>query len=184
MNIQNLTTALTKLSQREKIILYGTVVFVSLAMLDRVVIAPSFSKIKSRDEEIRERQLIIKKDLAIVALKENIEQEAKKYEEYFSKTVSLDEARTSVLKEIENLASQSKVYLVYIRPGETVIEGPFKHLLFNVSCEGRMLEMINFLHSIESSAKLLTVEKYVISPKEEKSSAAQCRMTVSKIIMP
>ena len=47
-----------------------------------------------------------------------------------------------------------------------------------------MPEVVKFLYSVENSGKLMTIEKYVISPKEQGSSIAQCRLTVSKVIIP
>jgi len=174
----------SKLSKRERLIFYSACFFIFLFLLDRLVVGPSFSKMKSQEEEIEEKKTIIKKDLYILSIKDRILEESKKYEPFFSKTKNLDAEVTSILKEIENLANKSSVYLVYIRPGEVVEEGPFKNILINLSCEAEMTQIINFLYSIENSSKLLTVERYVISPKTEASSLAQCRMTVSKIVIP
>ena len=184
INLKSLQTFIARLSKKEKILFYGAAIFIFLVLLDKAVITPSVSKMKSQDDEIREKKLIIKKDIRILALKNRIEEEHKKYEGYFSKIGSLEEERTSMLKEIENLASENAVYLVYVRPGEMRTEGPFKNLLVNLNCEGEMPQVVSFLYSIENSTKLLTIEKYVISPKAEGSSIAQCRITVSKILMP
>jgi len=184
IDIRVVQAFLARLSKKEKALFYGAVVFVSLVLLDKVVVVPSVSKMRSQEEEIREKKLIIKNDLRILAIKDRIEEERKKYESYFSKAGSLEEERTALLKEIENLANENAVYVIYVRPGEMVTEGPFRNLLVNLNCEGEMPQIVSFLHSIESSTKLLTIDKYLISPKSEGSSVAQCRITVSKILLP
>ncbi|RKY28258.1 MAG: hypothetical protein DRP61_02140 [Candidatus Omnitrophota bacterium] len=174
----------SKLSKRERLIFYLTIFFVFLFLVDKLVIEPLLSKMKTQEEEIKEKRMLIKKDLHILSIKDRILEESKKYEKFFSKTKSLDEEVTLILKEIESLANKSSVYLIFIRPGEVREEGSFKELLINLNCEGEMSQIVDFLYSIENSPKLLTIERYVISPKSEGSSLAQCRMIISKIVIP
>ena len=184
INIKQLQTFLGRLSGREKFFFYGAAIFIFLVVLDKAFIGPSFSKIKSQDEEIKEKKLIIKKDLRILALKDTIGKERQKYENYFTKSGSLEEEKTSILKEIENIANDNGVYLIYVRPGEIITEGPFKNFIINLSCEAEMPQVASFLYFIESSSKLLTIDRYVVIPKAEGSSIAQCRITISKILLP
>ena len=183
-NLANLQALFTRMSKREKMIFYGAALFIFLAIFDRTVIAPSLLRMQEQEKEIKEKTFIIKKDLYIVALKDNIKEESKKYESYFSKTGSIEDEKGAILKEVENLANDAKVYLVYIRPQDVISEGPFKKIVINVSCEATMPDVVKFLHSIEDSSKLLTIDKYTIIPKEEGSSIAQCRMTISKVVIP
>ena len=183
-NPQNLQAFFMRMSKREKIIFYSATLFIFLAVFDRTVVGPSLSRMQEQEKEIKEKTFIIKKDLHIVALKDSIQEESKKYEGYFSKTGSIEDEKSAILKEVENLASEAKVYLVYIRPQDVVSEGPFKKIIINVSCEATMPDTVKFLHSIESSTRLLTIESYIITPKEEGSSIAQCRVTISKVVIP
>ena len=183
-NLQNLQGIYMRMSKRERIIFYGATIFIFLAVFDRAVIGPSLSRMQEQEKEIAQKKFIIKKDLHIVVLKDSIEEESQKYETYFSKTGSIEDEGRAILKEIETLASEAKVYLVYIRPQEPVTEGPFKRILVDLSCESKMPDVVKFLYSIESSPRLLTIEKYRVVPKEEGSSIAQCRLTVSKVVIP
>ncbi|MBN2119668.1 MAG: hypothetical protein JW734_01255 [Candidatus Omnitrophica bacterium] len=184
LNLQNLQSFFSRLSKREKMVLYGASFFIFLAFLDRAIIAPSLSKMETQENEIREKKLVIRKDLRIITLKDSIEEESKKYQTYFQQTGSIEEERTAVLKEVENLASESGVYLAYIRPQDIISEGPFKKIVINLNCEAEMPRIVGFLYAIESSTRLLTIDSYVISPKTEESSIAQCRIVVSKIVIP
>ena len=72
------------LSKREKMIFYGAVAFIFLAIFDRAVIGPSLVKMQDQEKEIAQKKFIIKKDLRIVMLKDSIEEESAKYKSYFS----------------------------------------------------------------------------------------------------
>ena len=173
-----------RLSRQEKIYFYGAVIVVSLLIVDRAFIAPSLSKAQAQSKEIEEKTLIIKKDLRILALQDTIQEQRQKYESYFARISSLEEERTLILKEIENLANENEVYLIYVRPGEIVTDGPFQNLTVQLNCEGGMPQIVSFLYALESSSKLMTITKYVLSPKSESSSIAQCRISISKILVP
>lgn len=184
ISLQSFQTFYSRLSKREKLVLYAALIALSVVLLDKAIIFPSFSKMKAKDREIQDKKKIIRKDFHILALKEDIERETKKYEGYFSKASSSEEEVTSTLKEIENLASKAKVSVTSIRPGEVMSEKFFDIYLVNVNCEGSMSQIIAFFHSIETSGALLTIERYIISPKSEGSGLAQCRITVSKAVTP
>ena len=180
INLQSLQNTFTRFSKKEKIVFYVAVVFVSLALFDRLLIGPSQSRMKAQNEETLAKMMLIKADKRYLAAKDKVEFERKKCESYLSKSTSTEEEVTSTLKEIENLGNQAGIYIDYIRPGDVSAKGFFTKYLINLSCEGEMPQMVGFLYSIENSEKLLTIEKYVITPKTEGSSIARCRITVSK----
>ncbi|UCC94425.1 MAG: type 4a pilus biogenesis protein PilO [Candidatus Omnitrophota bacterium] len=184
INIKSLQDLFVRLSKREKIVFYGAIISVFFALLFRLIIFPFLSKRESQNEEIKNKKIVIQKDLRLLALKDIIVKESQKYKELFSQKFSPEEQMTSTLKEIENLANEAGIYIVYIRPGETKTEKFFQYYLVNLSCEGEMSQIVGFFHSIEVSNTLLTIERYTIAPKSEGSRIAQCRMTISKMVLP
>lgn len=175
---------LAHLSKREKIIFYAAISFVSLTLLDRLIISPIYSKIKSLNEEIRERESSIKKNLHILAQKDRISFEIAKYTSFLNNAKSEEEEITSALKEIEGLANKAGVYLVDMKPVGLKPAGASKEYLINLNCEAQMEQLIDFMYNIENSNKLLTIEKYQISPKSKESSVVRCSMSIAKIVMP
>ncbi|MCM8757859.1 MAG: type 4a pilus biogenesis protein PilO [Candidatus Omnitrophica bacterium] len=89
---------------------------------------------------------------------------------------------TSILKELERLANKSGVYIVDIKPAGLRQEGNFKKYVINLSCEVQMEQLVEFMYNIESSHKLLTIERYQISPKSKETSIASCTMTITKLV--
>lgn len=180
LNMQTFYKFLSRMPKREKLIFYGAILFVSLALLDRLIIYPISSKMTSLDKEIQQKESDIKKDTHILALKDRILKESAKYASFFSGSESKEEEIASLLKEVENLANKTSVYLIDIKPGSSrVAEGPNRYFV-KLNCEAQMEQIANFMHKIESSNKLLTIEKYRISPRSKESSIVACRMSVSK----
>ena len=182
--LQKLFSILAHLSKREKFIFYSALIFVSLAFLDRMVINVALNKIKSLDKEIGVRESEIKNYLKILAQKNRIEIQRANYSSYLGAEKSENEEVTVFLKEIENLANKAEIYLIDMKPAGIKDLGNSKKFLINLNCEGKMEQIAVFMHSIETSNKILTIDKYQLSPKSKDSSLAKCSMVISKLVIP
>lgn len=105
-----------RLPKKQRNILYLALVFLSLVLLERLVINPIYSKVKSLDKEIKEKESAIKDGLRVLSQKDRIMSETAKYATFMSKSESEEEEITSILKEIEKLANKSSIYLIDMKP--------------------------------------------------------------------
>jgi Tfp pilus assembly protein PilO len=153
-------------------------------LLDRLAIYPIFSKIDELNKEIQKKEADIKKNLRILSHKDNILEERQKYANFLSDSKSEEEEMTSILKSIEELASESFINLVDMKPMGLKTSDSSKRYVINLNCEARMGEIVEFMYAIENSTKLLSIEKYKISPKSKESTMASCSITIFKIVMP
>ncbi len=183
-DLGQLSSLVENLSKRERVIFYLSIVFISLALLDRLLISPALTKISSLDKKIEEEKLIIQKDLRLLSLKDKIKKEVSYYSGYLKKEGSPDEEMNSLLKLIEDFARRSSVSLLNIRPSGIRNEKGVVKYYVDLNCEGDMPRIVSFLYNIESAKEILTVEKLNISPKEENSSVALCRITIAKLALP
>ena len=174
----------TRLSKREQFVLYLAIFFIALTLLDRAIISPVFSKVKSLDTEIKEKEVAIRRNSHILTQKDRVSSEIAKYGSFLSAAKSEDEEISSFLKEIENLANKSSVYLVDMKPAGIKDLGSSKKYLLNLNCEAQMEQITDFIYNIENSNKLVTIDKYQISPKSKESSVAKCSMSISRIVIP
>ncbi|MFH1478834.1 MAG: hypothetical protein ABIG92_03555 [Candidatus Omnitrophota bacterium] len=174
---------LSKLSKREKSILYTTALVLSILLIDRLVIDPIYSKIKELNKEIEEKRTGIKKSLHVLAHKDRIMRESAKYKDFFKKSESIEEETTLILKEIEILANRSSVYIVDMKPSGLNDVGSSKRYFIRLNCEAQMSQLVDFMYNIENSEKLLSIEKYQVNPKSRESSIAVCNMSIYKILM-
>lgn len=181
--IQVFRKFLSRLSKREKLIFYGALFFISLTLLDRFVLYPIFSRIEELDKEIRAKESGIKKSLHILAHKDRIVAERKKYRSFATDLKGKEEEMTSLLKEVEKLANDSSVYLVDLKPAGLKKAGASEKYFISLNCEAQMEQLARFIYDLEDSNKLFSVERYRINPKSKDSSVARCSMYISKIVM-
>jgi cell division protein FtsL len=182
--LQLLLKTLSGLSKREKVVFYVTCLFLFLVVLDKLVIYPVYSKVISLNKEIKDKETGITQDLRILSQEQRIILETKKYASYLSNPESDEEAITSFLKEIENLANKSSLYIVDMKPAGVKSEkGNTRKFQLSLNCEGQMEQLIEFMFSVENFDSLLNIERYQINPKTKDSSTVQCTITISKIII-
>ena len=90
---------------------------------------------------------------------------------------------TAFLKEVENIAKKSSVYLVDIKPAGKNVDGVSTRYFVKLNFEAQMEQVFNFFHSITNSKQLLKIEGYQINPKTEGTSVVRCSASVSKAII-
>ncbi len=182
-NLQFLQVFVGKLSKKDRLIFYLTVFMVSLLILDRAIVSPVFSKIKSLNNQVRDKQAEIKKNLRLLAQKDRIITGSVKYSSFLGDArLSDDQQVTLVLKELESLASKSSVYLVDMKPAGVKTSGSSKIIMINLNCEAQMEQLVNFMYNLENSNSLISIEKYQLVPKTRESSVAKCSISVYKIV--
>jgi len=177
-----LLTILSRLSKREKLILYAAAALISLAFLDRLLLRPILLKMKEIDKKIEQQKTTIKKNLRILTQKERILNEGNKYASYSIEAPSSEE-EVSLLKNIESLASESLIHLVAIKPIGSGEEEASKKYGVSLDCEAQMERIADFMYRVESSSDLLKVEKFNISQKAKESDIVKCSISVSKIVI-
>nr|MBP7217054.1 hypothetical protein [Candidatus Omnitrophota bacterium] len=93
-----------------------------------------------------------------------------------------EEVLTVFLKEIEELANRSSLYVVDMKPqGVKEEKDGTRRYFITLNCEGQMEQIMDFMYNVENSKSLFTIEKYQVGPKSRESSIAQSSLTISKI---
>ena len=182
--MQKLLSILSRISKREKIILYAAISIISLSILDWLIINPVLNKLETLNKGIEEKEAGIKRNLRVVAYKDKIIAESAKYEAFLDNYETEEEEVTSILKEVERLANKGSLYLINMAPRRGAGKmGESIEYSITLTCEATMEEIIKFMHDIENSRRLLTIKRYELGPKSRDSNKAQCSMTVSKMVM-
>jgi len=179
--IQSIVAFISRLSKRERTIAYVVIIFISVAAMDRLIISPVFSKMKSLEGAIADKEANIKKSVRIVSQKDRIAVESAKYSSFLTSALSEEEEMVSLLKELEKIANASSVYLLDMKPVNAQNVGSFKKYAVTLNCEAQMEQLIDFMYNIENSKKMLMIEKFQIGPKAKKSSIARCGLTVYRV---
>jgi len=173
-----------RLSKRERMILGGSMIFISLAAVDRLILGPIILKTKSLHQEIQGQKDTIRKSLHILAQKDRITKEITHYNSYVTSVRSEEEEAVFLLQDLEEMANKSSVYVIDIKTAGLKTADIFKKFLVRLNIEAQMEQLMDFFYSIENSKKLLKIEKYDLKPKTEGSSILRCSMTISKAVLP
>ena len=184
MQIKAIMAFISRLSKRERIIFYATVIAVALVLSDRLILAPILSKIEELNATIRSEEEAIEQSLVIITQEGRIEKESEQYASYLSKPEVEEKIITAFLKEVENLAKQSSVYLIDIKPAGQDADGTSTRYFAKVNFEAQMEQVVNFFHSITNAEELLKIESFEISPKTAGGSVVTCSSSISKAIIP
>lgn len=184
IKLASLQTFLSRLSKKEKMLFYCAICLVFLVILDRLVISPIVSKMRLLDKEIIDKQAGLKKDLRVLASGQRTVNLKNKYASFLVTPKSEDEEMIAFLKDTEKLAQKNSISLIDLKPAGVSKEGDSQKFLVNLNCESSMEALVNFIYSIENSDKLMSVDKYQISPKSKEASTVQSSIVISKIVLP
>jgi Tfp pilus assembly protein PilO len=181
--IKKLLAIYQKLSKRERLILYASSVALLILFVDRLVLGPAVGKMAALETKIRDEEAAVRMSLHVLVQKARIQTESKEFMSYSVEAKDPEQEMTGLLKEIESMADSASVSLIYVKPANTSEASGTRKYLASLECESQMEQVAAFFHSIESSPKLLRIEKFDIQPKSKESSIARCSMTISKTVL-
>lgn len=162
--------------------MYFAIISLGLSIFFRLMLWPAMSRLRSINEQIENKKAGIKRCLQVLAYKERIIADRKKYASFLKKIEDPEEDAMTLMKEIERIANKSGLYVSDMKPAGVKNEkNGAKRILVNLACEATMEQLIEFIYGMETSSQLITIERYQISPKTKGSSIAQCLLVVAKI---
>jgi len=139
------------LSRREKIILYLTVIIILVGIGFNFTIEPVLTKNSSLDKEIDITKSKLKKYLQLLSQKEYIQNKYNKFSESLLRPDLSKDTSVKMLSEIENLAKESKVQILDIRPGNPKNADLYKESLIELRADADMESYLKFIYNIENS---------------------------------
>ncbi|HAJ57363.1 MAG TPA: hypothetical protein DCL35_06300 [Candidatus Omnitrophica bacterium] len=178
-----ITRYFAKLNKREKMVLSGTVFFISLAIIDRLVLGPLFAKMELLDDRIQTEAELIRKNSRIVAEKDRVKAISGQLSVYSRRIGTQEEETAYLLGEVEKLARKSSLYIVDMKPLGVQEDSVSRRYSVDLNCEAQMEQLVRFMHEIENASVLFFVETFNISPKSQDSSVAKCNMRISSVIL-
>jgi len=178
-----IATWIGRLSGREKMLVYGAAAAVILTLSDQVVIRPIVATFQSLDQQVKDLQGQISRTIQVLSQKDRIAAEIVRYSKYNVPVTSEEEEMLSLLEHIEALASKTTVNLLYVKPAGVKSEGRTKKFYLSLECEGLQPHVVSFFYEVESSMKLLRIEKYAVQPTARGSSAVRGAATISRSLV-
>ncbi|MBN3038732.1 MAG: type 4a pilus biogenesis protein PilO [Candidatus Omnitrophica bacterium] len=174
---------ISKLSKREKYILYISVTIIGLVLFDKAVLSPVTNKITKLNEEIDLQEKKLQRYLYILTQEDAITEEHKKYTQNVKQSSSDEEEKSKLLSVIEELARKSSVLLKNMKPGTTEREGPYNKYTVDIETESKIAYLADFMYQLEKSPRLLRVKEFNLAPVKSKSSTIKSRMTITQLLV-
>ena len=174
---------LSRLSKRERYILYITVVVIVSILFDKVVLSPITERLNKLNGEIFIQEKKLEKSLRILAQEELITSEYKEYTQFIRQSRSDKEEIAELLSEIEKIASKTPISLADIKPGKIEKVGHYRKYTVKIETESEMDHLANFIYQLELSPRLLRVKDFYLTPKKKGSPVLKVRMTITETLI-
>jgi len=167
-------------TKREKTLALAVVAALAGVVLLRGVVMPLVSRwrlLADRESALEARCLRARTQLL---LKKKTDREREAYAREISRQGSDQEEQSFLLQEIERLSRDMPVRIRGMRPLPPQEMGFYKRYAVSLEMEGGVEHVLRFLHLIESSPKLLKVERVQLRADSKSRGALLAGMLVSR----
>lgn len=172
------------LSATEKKILSVAMVFVLLALFDRLLIGPSLARLSDIDDKIVKEESVVKQNLRYLTHRDRILKEAAVFKDYYAKDARAEEEIIGeFLKKIELMATQSQVELSKIAPAGQDYQKDYVKYLVTLDCAGKLEDITYFMYAVNNSSDLLKIEKMNLLNNTRDVGKVQASLTISRMII-
>jgi len=178
-----LNQLLSRLSKRQRTLLYVTVGIVALALVERFVGAPLGGRLYELDQEIELKENQLQRNLKTLAGRQAVLDAYAPYAAYVSTTGSEEETIGGLLKEIEELARKSGLALLNVRPKPATTIDAGKRYPVEVELETDMGPLIRFIHGLHGSKYPLRVNQLRLDTKGGRSSQVKVYLLINKSVL-
>lgn len=160
---------LAKLSTRERRALYIAVGLVTLVLLDRFIIKPTWAHREAILNEAKQISDELKVDYAYYLNREKeINADYQRYEKYIIPTQSVGtdvDLTTELIKRLETLGGKTGLKIEFPPGGATRPRGTTDKYVVRIDYVGRASELAAFLYEVSNAPCLLQVEKIELTLK-------------------
>ena len=173
----------SKLSKRQRILLYVAATIVFFVSLDRLVYHPIVSRINELDQEILLKENQLRRNLRNMAARETVHKAYSAYASYALTAGSDDEKIAALLNELEGLARKSGLSLVAVKPRPSTKIDIGKQYPVEVEVETEITPLIKFIYDLHSSQNFLRVKKLRLAPKGSRTPDLKGYLLISKTMV-
>ena len=173
---------LNNITGREKTLAIATIVVVLAALVYNFVIEPLVVRWNNLEEDIRDKEALLRKHNRILRSKEIIEKLHTEYTCYFqTEVLTPEEESAAALSNIEKLARSANVRITNIKPLAIKSFENYNKYTFRVATESRMSELTKFIYDLQSSRQLIKIERMVLRAKERERHVVKAILNITKI---
>lgn len=175
---------LKHLSRRERGILYLAIIVIIGVLSYITVIEPLWKRWQDLNNSISSKEIKLLKNLKILAQRDIIARLYDKYAENIRMKGSVEEETAVILREIENIARTSNIYITDIKPQKVKDMEFYKEYYVELESEGDISGLARFIYELQNSKQILKVKYLRLNPKGEAADVLKGYMVVTKILIP
>lgn len=174
-------------------IFYVAVFFVTLALFDRLLIAPTMAKRNEIDEQIKREKEKIKGDIKILSYKGKVAKEKEVLKPYFSNVIPKEEdVMAEFLGKLDTFVTESGLTIVKNNRSNDQSPADGKEMLKDIlvykadlECSGSLDDIVKLMYRIDTSKEFFRILKFNLAMKKTGDlEEMRAVMTVAKYIVP
>ena len=172
---------LPTLHPRERLLAVGSGVALLIVILDRLVLAPWSRHATTVRAEIRQMETSLVAHERLLSRKGRVMADLKRHQRYLREAIADDLQMAALLKEVEELAGQSRIKVGEIKPLATETVEFAKRYSLEVRFECTLEDWAEFLYNIERSPSLYEVARAGLTMKEEMSDQLEAYLRLTSV---
>lgn len=149
----------SSLGARERLLAVGGIAVVFILVCDKLVVTPWWRHVRRMGEEIRRSEQELLVDRKLLGHQADVAAAMAIYHDYVRTARSPDVEMGDLVREVEQLGSQSGVTLGNVTPLPAQRQSQYQEYSVDVQYYGTLEEAVRFLYAIQSSKWLFQVEK-------------------------
>jgi hypothetical protein len=174
----------SRLSKRERIIVYLLLAVISFLLFDRMVLAPIGKRMNTLNSEITSQKKKLTRFIHIVRQEESIIDEYNEYTKQLNQARSDEGETTAFQKSVEGLTKKTNLSVIKMQPSEVEKAGLYKKYAIKVDAEATAVQLTDFLYQLERDSQLMRVSEFSLSPGRGSLSVLKIYMLITKITLP
>lgn len=168
---------------RERLLWVSTIGLAVLFLGDRLLLSGMRAKGEALRREITEAELTLRSGVGIQKRRGLIESEQKRYGGYFVQAASDRELIGTFLKETERIAQEAGAMIVDLTPdNQPAKAGNYKIYKAQLKAEASTEQLLNLLYKLQSSRMLIKLDRFSITPKDDRASLMRLETTISMAV--
>ena len=173
-----------RLSMREQkiLLLVGGLVFIYTNY--NFVFKPLTEKKQELTQQVDVAQKRLEKYLRMMRKEETMDQEYESYLTAFKQQGSEQQVMSSILAQIDTLASQMNVRVMEVKPKRMKDAAIYNQFTVPLIVEGSWQALMQFLYTIEEPAYSFLIDELFIERGSSQESLMKCHVTISRLLIP
>lgn len=175
--------SLMKGKLRERLLWMVTIGLGTVFLVDRVLLSGMRAKSEALRREITTEEVGLRSGVGIQKRKGMIQGERQRYSGYLLPPASDRELIGTFLKETERIAQEAGAVILDLTPDNQPAKGaPYKLYKAQLKAEASVEQLLNFLYKLQTSRLLIKLDRFSITPKDERAALVRLETTISMAV--